>query len=245
VAARGWRALEQQRLGDWLLRASGGFTGRGNSALAVGDPGVDRSAAIDLVEGWYADRGLPPRLQLPDPAGSAELDRELADRGWSASPRVHVMTAELGPVLRGLPPTGVDVLLADRPDDAWLSVYRQDAAERSEVGASAPAAVALLVNHDNVVFVSVRDGDRCVAVARASVDERWTGLFCVEVVTDRRREGLARAVSIAALQWSGRHGARRCYLQVSSDNDAGTGLYSGLGFTVHHDYIYRAAPPRP
>jgi hypothetical protein len=35
----GWRPLELEQLGDWLLRASGGFTRRANSALALGDPG--------------------------------------------------------------------------------------------------------------------------------------------------------------------------------------------------------------
>ena len=40
VAAFGWRAQETVRLGEWLLRASGGFTQRANSVLAVGDPGV-------------------------------------------------------------------------------------------------------------------------------------------------------------------------------------------------------------
>ena len=39
LAARGWRGTEEARLGDWLLRAGGGFTGRANSALALGDPG--------------------------------------------------------------------------------------------------------------------------------------------------------------------------------------------------------------
>ena len=39
VAARGWPGLEQDTLGEWLLRAGGGFTGRANSVLVVGDPG--------------------------------------------------------------------------------------------------------------------------------------------------------------------------------------------------------------
>jgi N-acetylglutamate synthase len=38
LAARSWRGLEEQWHGDWLLRAGGGFTGRANSVLVVGDP---------------------------------------------------------------------------------------------------------------------------------------------------------------------------------------------------------------
>ena len=53
AAAGGWRAPEETRMkgdwsgqgrwvgdGGWLLRAAAGFTGRANSALAAGDPGM-------------------------------------------------------------------------------------------------------------------------------------------------------------------------------------------------------------
>ena len=40
AAAGGWVALEAEWLGGWLLRASGGFTGRGNSCLPLDDPGM-------------------------------------------------------------------------------------------------------------------------------------------------------------------------------------------------------------
>ena len=40
LAANGWRAPEEERLRGWLLRAAQGFTGRANSALAAGDPGI-------------------------------------------------------------------------------------------------------------------------------------------------------------------------------------------------------------
>ena len=38
LMADGWRAVEEEWLGDWMLRASSGFTGRGNSVLPLGDP---------------------------------------------------------------------------------------------------------------------------------------------------------------------------------------------------------------
>ena len=62
LAARGWRGAEEGALGDWLLRAGGGFTGRANSALVVGDPGLPLPEAVDAVTRWYADRDLLPRL---------------------------------------------------------------------------------------------------------------------------------------------------------------------------------------
>ena len=237
VAALGWRPLEQEPLGDWLLRAGGGVSGRANSALAVGDPGRPLDEAVAAVRGWYDARGLPPRLQLPDGVTPAGLPELLDDRGWDTSPATHVMTAELGPVLRmaGGDQT-VEVQLDSQLDDAWLGVWRADTA-----GHDLEAARALLTNHPQSVFASVRAGGRCLAIARASVDGRWAGLFCVEVTPDARRRGLARAVSVAALRWAVAHGARRAYLQTQSDNTAAVALYASMGFTVHHDYRYRVA----
>jgi GNAT superfamily N-acetyltransferase len=238
IAARGWRAIETEQLGEWVLRAAGGFTGRANSALAVGDPALPPAAAVDAVQRWYAERALPPRVQLAAGAATPGLTDRLDEAGWSTSPSVHVMTSELTPVLRAGQSADVEVRLDASPDDAWLALCRQDSPDRA--GGPLPGvARQVLVNHDTVVFASVRDGDACVAVARAAVDGRWAGLHCVEVAPSHRRQGLGRVVSAAALRWAGSRGGRHCYLQASTDNAAAVALYAGLGFAVHHDYVYR------
>ena len=48
------------QLGSWLLRADGGFTGRANSALPLGDPGLPLAGAVDEVEAWYRAAGCHP-----------------------------------------------------------------------------------------------------------------------------------------------------------------------------------------
>jgi ribosomal protein S18 acetylase RimI-like enzyme len=235
MAALGWRAPDQQRLGEWLLRAGGGFTSRANSVLALGDPGMDLDAALGAVEAWYDERALPPRFQLPGQEATPGLVEALDERGWTASPSVQVMTAELGHVLRAA--TGasdLELRLDDAPDDAWLAGYRQDSGELPM------AAREVLGNHPTAVFAALRDGERAVAIARAAVDDRWAGLFAVEVAPDHRRLGLGSLVSAAALRWAGQRGARRTYLQVSSDNDGAVRLYERLGYAVHHDYLYRS-----
>ena len=96
-AALGWRAPEEDQLGDWLLRAADGFTGRANSALAVGDPGRPLDRAAPVVRDWYRARGLPAMIAVPYPAGrpqAAPVGRFLAGRGWSVrSGAATVMTA--------------------------------------------------------------------------------------------------------------------------------------------------------
>ena len=65
AAALHWQAPETERLGDWLLRAAEGFTGRANSALPLGDPGVPLPEAVAVVEDWYRRRALPPMIVVP------------------------------------------------------------------------------------------------------------------------------------------------------------------------------------
>jgi len=235
IGALGWRALDEEPLGDWLLRASAGVTGRGNSALAAGDPGRPLGEAISAVEAWYDARGLPPQIQLADGVAPSELAGQLDDLGWARSPATHVMTAELGPVLRAAGDADVEVRLDEILDEAWLAAWRVEAP-----GLDIDAARALMTNHDQPVFASVRDGERCLAIARAAVDGRWAGLFCVEVAADARRSGLGQAVSAAALRWAVSQGARRAYLQTSSDNTPAVSLYESMGFTLHHNYVYRS-----
>ena len=67
AAAAHWRGTEEEWLGEWLLRAADGFTGRANSALPLGDPGLPLEAALDYVTGWYRARGLPAVMAVPLP----------------------------------------------------------------------------------------------------------------------------------------------------------------------------------
>jgi N-acetylglutamate synthase len=228
----GWRALEVEQLGEWTLRASGGFTRRGNSALPLGNPGRRVADAVAAVESWYAERRLPPRVQLPLDGSAAAISDVLTGRGWRREMAVHVMTAELAPVLRASAADDVSaVRVDDDPSDAWLAVYRSEAGPLPDIGPR-----ELLVNHPSAGFASISAGDECLAIARATVDARWAGLFAVEVSPPRRRRGLGRVVSVAALRWATRLGARRAYLQVVPENIPALALYGGLGFDVHHDY---------
>src|SRR5271170_5952973 len=85
AAAGGWRAPDEARLGSWLLRAAGGFTGRANSALATGNPGMPLADAVAEVCRWYTARGLPALVSVAYPSGGPHadpVDRFLAGRGW-------------------------------------------------------------------------------------------------------------------------------------------------------------------
>jgi ribosomal protein S18 acetylase RimI-like enzyme len=234
AAFLGWRALEVEAVGDWVLRASGGFTGRANSALALGDPGVGIDAALDRVEAFYADRSLPVRLQLVDKDAPAGIVEAIDRRGWQTSPLVQVMTAELGHVLRAAPSAEEwDVHVSETPDEAWVECYRQDGVTPREL------VREILTNHPSAVFASLRRDGECVAIARGAVDGKWCGIHAVEVPPGHRGARLGAMVTGIAARWCGQRGARRTYLQVSVDNVPAVRTYDRLNYTVHHHYVYR------
>jgi ribosomal protein S18 acetylase RimI-like enzyme len=231
VAARGWRALEEGSLGGWLLRAGGGFTGRANSALVVGDPGVPLPAAVDAVARWYDERGLRPAAQLPG-VGSRAADAAFAAAGWERDEDVLVLTAPIGTP----PPVAVPVDLAGTPDDAWLTGYRYRGS------ALPPVATEVLTSADDAVFASVRLGpppEPLAAVARGALTDGWLGVTAVTVAEAHRRQGLATAVMTALQGWAAGRGAHSVYLQVAGSNAAARALYRRAGFIEHHRYHYR------
>lgn len=239
VAALGWRAMDTARLGDWLLRATGGFTARANSVLAAGHPGVPLEEALRRVQAWYDERGLPTRIQVPDGAAPDGLADLVSGLGWAVSPGVHVMTAAISHALRAFPagpPAGLEIRIDDQPGDDWIACYRRTSGRIEAV------ARQLLTNHPAVIFASIRAGDDVLAIARSAVDAKWAGLFAVEVDPDQRRRGLGALVSLAALREAARRGGRQAYLQTSIDNVAAVALYERLNFAVHHNYAYWTPP---
>ncbi len=90
AAALHWQAPETERLGDWLLRAAEGFTGRASSALPLGDPGVPLPEAVATVQDWYRRRALSPMIVVPgvlqEGTPPGPLEDHLAERGWRPRP---------------------------------------------------------------------------------------------------------------------------------------------------------------
>ncbi|PSJ25110.1 GNAT family N-acetyltransferase [Streptosporangium nondiastaticum] len=240
TAARGWPALETARLGDWTLRAAGGFTTRANSALPLGACGLPLPEAVDRVAAWYAERSLPAAVQITtgDPAQDALLDAELAGRGWTAERHALVRTAALAPIADTGAPTE-HVRLSRTADEAWLRAY-------GRTGASTEDALAVLGGGPSVWFAAVpgASGDP-VAVGRCVIDGRWAGFSAVAVHPDHRRRGLATQVMARLAEQALSEGASAAYLQVETDNGAAAALYDELGFTTHHAYHYRREARRP
>jgi N-acetylglutamate synthase len=244
VAAAHWRGTEEEWLGEWLLRAADGFTGRANSALPLGDPGLPLEAALDYVTGWYRDRGLPAVMAVPQPlpaddAPAAGLDAELAVRGWATRPGpAFVMVADLPlAVAGGALPAGAVVAADAEPDEGWIAAYHYRGTDRQP-----PVLRHVLTSAQEQAFISIRAESGVLAIARLSIAGGWAGITAVEVDPAHRRAGLGRAITAAACAEAVGRGVRRVFLQVAVDNAGARALYERCGFRYSHRYQYRVAP---
>lgn len=241
VMARGWAPVEQKRLGDWVLRASSGFTSRANAVLAIGDPGVSTPEAVGRAEAWYAARGLPAQLQVvvDEPTGAvhdARLGEVLQARGYALVKPSRVLTAASATV----PPLAADDLpvTADaRLTLPWLEAY---ARQRPVVPG---VSEQVLTGSDGQLFLSVTAGEVTgsaapVAVARMAIHPGWAGIHALWVDPAYRRQGLGALLTRTVAHLAREHEMASIYLQVEQDNTAALSLYETLGFEPHHTYAY-------
>ncbi|MHA6762730.1 GNAT family N-acetyltransferase [Streptacidiphilus sp. PAMC 29251] len=238
IAARGWPAVETEPLGEWLLRASGGFTRRANSVQTLGDPGLPLAEALDLAQGWYARRGLPAFIEVTTPGSPEGLAAALAERGATEAATLF-RTTPLAPLARL--PTTLDVRLARRADADWMSRYRR-------VGGDPELErIAQTVIHGgrSVWFATLtlpgQPGP--AAIGRCAVDGEWAGFAAIEVVPELRRRGLGTEVMAALARRAAEEGATGGYLQVEGENERAIALYDKLGFRTSHRYQYARLAP--
>jgi ribosomal protein S18 acetylase RimI-like enzyme len=251
VAARHWRGSQEEWLGGWLLRAAEGFTGRANSALPLGDPGMPLDAALAAVITWYRARALTPMIAVPLPLDGAEVpaegsalrrfDNHLSERKWVTRPGpAYVMTAGLDAVaaVPGLP-DGAAFRVDAAPDDGWLGMYHYRGQQRQP-----PVSMTVLMSAPSQVFASIRAraGGEVLAIGRLSIAGDWAGITAVEVNPAHRRRGLGTTLTLAVCAEAERLSARRVFLQVEMENAAALSLYERCGFRHSHRYHYRVAP---
>jgi ribosomal protein S18 acetylase RimI-like enzyme len=256
MAAQGWPAPVSEPLGQWLLRAADGFTGRANSVSVHGDPGVPLPAALRRVRDFYAARGLPVRAQVvrDTPWDAAFLSAGWRPAGGQPSGGPHagavVLTATILDALATHPPVEPVPVLGELTS-AWLWRYGRTAA-LLQSGADLSAARAVLgarqareagtVDALGLAQLDAGPGEPAAAVGRMVVTGAWAGMACVEVDPVARRSGLARRVVQTLMTWARERGARWCYLQTLPDNSAALSLYASYGFREHSSYRYLSPP---
>lgn len=227
ISSRGWPAPVSVPLGDWELRAGGGFTGRANSVAVTGSPRLPFADAERRVQAFYADHQLPARAQVID---GSEAEGWFTDAGWAPMAGRYAGAVVCVADLAASYPVDPMVALTGDLDDGWLDRYGRLASGERHL------ARAVLTGPHTVGFARI--GEPPVGIGRVVVTGEWAGLAAVEVDPDRRRAGLARRIVSTLLAWAVERGATRAYLQTTAKNTAALRLYEGFGFGRHHTYHY-------
>jgi hypothetical protein len=226
AAALAWPGTEHRWLDGWWLRAGHGSTLRANSAVPLDM--FAQTSTIPAIIDWYIQRGLTPRLAVPE-----RLLRLPDDIPAECETRTLVRDLAFGD-FDFVDFSGSAVTLSPRPDSGWLDCYARDVA----------VDVLTAVADGQVVFASVAG----VAVGRAAVTAspdgtRWVGLSALRVIEGQsgpQRARHARTICAALQSWGRDHGATRGYVQVRSDraDPAAVRLFEAIGFTAQHRSRY-------
>jgi ribosomal protein S18 acetylase RimI-like enzyme len=266
LCADAWPARVDLPLGAWRLRAAGGFTGRANAALAVGDSGLPVARALEVVRAFADEHDVPPRVHVP--MGSP-WDRAVAEAGWvldarhEAGAEVAVLVADVERLASlgddgdrrsvdrtrhpGRPRRPDDdhgpepVAVTERPDDSWwaLAVSREPTVDERWVldPGSHPTAAEPPIR---TAFGLVPSA----GVIRAAAVGEHLHLSRLAVAPSARRAGVGTRLTAAAAAWGRGQGARWAVLQVALHITPARAFYDALGATEHHRYRYLVPPER-
>jgi ribosomal protein S18 acetylase RimI-like enzyme len=230
-----WPALADEPLGEWRMRAAGEFTGRANSTLAVGEPGMPVAEALRRTEVFARRHGISPRAHV---VLGASAEQAIRDAGWVVDTE-HPAGSETA-VLTGPLPTAMDLA----PDGTGLTCKIHVAPTASwwrlTAGTSTPTPAQrhVLATGDQVGFGTAELGGRAVGAVRGAVLGGMLHVARLAVAPERRRRGVATALLGALYAWARSQGAGHQALQVATHNAAALRLYRGLGCVPHHRYRY-------
>lgn len=216
AAALAQPGVEHRWLDGWFLRAARGVVLAANSAVALELSATPH--AIPAIVDWYAQRGLPPRLALPDRlvqiSGPAEQSHRLLVRDVNAVN--HEPLVELSP----------------HPTAAWLRSQGSSAlAEEFTAGVD----VAMVFGtHPSAATARA-------AVTDAPDDTRWVGVSALRLTDTDQSQVAARQLIETLLAWGSDRGASRAYLRIC-DSDVTVGqVAESLDFVLHHRGRYVVA----
>ncbi len=232
-----WPALHSIEYNGWILRQSGGYTKRANSANPL-NPQGDFVQTRSTVESFYQSHNQPSIFRVT-PLAPDGCDEALKQAGYSLLDPTCVMTMAInGLEVPGQPISGLTI-------DAIANIDWCD-------GFAAANSIAPHMRnyHDRMIgsialptaFISLVEGDTTLGYGLAVIENNLVGLFDIVVINEARRRGLGRTLTYALLQWAQANGATGAYLQVTADNAPARALYEAIGFRETYPYHYRIAP---
>jgi ribosomal protein S18 acetylase RimI-like enzyme len=236
AAMNAWPASQTVLIDGWVVRLSGGYTKRANSANPTYPCTAGSNAeTVETCERLFARAGLPAIFRLTSFGAPAGVDDLLADRGYRHFDHSLVLTRPSQP----LPALRAGLELRTAPVEEWLDRY---VALSGTPLSRREAHLAILKRVSGEALFSLlwdTELDAPVACGLSVIEGDLVGIFDVMTDRERRRRGYGRALVCAMLNWSREHGAETAYLQVVAENAPAIALYEALGFREAYHYWYR------
>jgi N-acetylglutamate synthase len=224
AAATTWPADTTEEFGKWLLRASKDNPLLQNSALPTGarpfgEPGMEIESALINVEDFYRRNVLPPAITVPLPAYT-QLDEYLETQGWNVAAEYSFMvidTSDLQPLIQRQQFT---IEISQEPTDAWFSIQGQELSDN--------------LHRYPANYLSILIDGQNVASGRIAFNGDWGVITHVFVMSEHRRQGIARLIMHALADTAREQNCRKLTLQVDSNDSPAVSLCQSLRFRLHH-----------
>lgn len=219
-----WPAASQTLEGPFVWREGADGGSRVSAATTHAQPDAE---ALDKIEQRFAEANRDALFQIRD--GDDALDALLADRGYAVVDPTVCLTA---------PVDTFDAFNADVTYTSWPPVAAQ-----KTIWQAGGIGMARLNVMDRVTIpkttVLARDGEAPAGTAFVAVSGSVAVLHALEILTEHRRRGLARAVMSHAASWAKENGGTTLAVLVTRANAEALALYSSLGMHDVGHYHYR------
>ncbi|ALT78897.1 GNAT family N-acetyltransferase [Paucibacter sp. KCTC 42545] len=230
---------QQGEVEGWLIRLSPGKAKRSRciNALAAGQLPLDDLLA--RCQSSFDKAGLPLIVRLTPFSQPADLDAQLAAKGWPAFDAADVMVLADLQAFASPPalPQGQVLLAVENSRYAEIVGALRGSSVRA-IAAHAERMAASSVPYQGFVLQSA--AGQLLACGQLAQEGQITGIYDVFTPEEYRGKGHGQTLCAALLAQAQSQGAREAYLQVGSDNPVAQRLYAGLGFEFAYRYHYRS-----
>ena len=232
---------QQLWMDGWIVRTSPGKARRSRcvNAVAIGRLPVDQKLA--LAAATFRAAGLPMIVRITRFSQPADLDAQLASRGWQAVDDTQVMVCPRLPnTSTANSPAGTQWQRLDADTYAQeVGALRGSPPEQRLAHAQRLAQSPVL--YEGYALRRVSDGQVLVC-GQFALEAQFVGLYDVFTRHSERGQGLASLLCERLLYIAALAGAQVAYLQAEADNHVARHVYQRLGFTDAYSYHYRQPP---
>lgn len=222
---------QQTDIDGWLIRLSPGKAKRSRCINALREGTLPLDELLARCQRAFDAAGLPLAVRVTPWSQPADLDTQLAAKGWGAFDAADVMVLDR---------------LTPEPSPAPLQALDAPAYAALVGGLRGSSATAIAAHAERIASAPVRyqgyalndSHGQLLACGQMVAAGDLVGLYDIASAVPRQGHGERLCRALLALAQA--QGARQAYLQVGSDNSVAQRLYARLGFVFAYRYHYRS-----